>query len=467
MNTNWSGGAAPAIGDDVVINATGNNFTTVDNIASLSLNSLALTYTVGGTLTVSSPLVVTGTMTVSNAPGTVSSVSIGNGTGTPALNATVMSLSQSLFTLTERVTLTGRNAASTSDGSYTFLSLAGGSGTLAMTNNSAVGTGVTLAAGDRNRADGTAVNFTLVRGNVSNSGGVVTIVQRTPTGAGGSVITGTITGNFSMTQGAANRGSTLILEAPVSASGTNSSRLVVGGNFTASGASLATGSGTSTAVPAGEVFIGSLATVEGTAGLGNGGPAGYLQLNGANNSIGLGVNIYAPIRVGNGTNAATLELLADQTHVFSPLTVNANATLDLNGHALHMTGTLGSAQNLTLLPGSTLVISATSSAGFNAVTGVGAMAYSGTLKIEMESFTLAPGDYDLFDFSSFSGDFASLDFSASPGYSGTFDASTGVLSLVPEPSIFTLGLTAAMVVTLGSRRRRQGVPRLSQSMERR
>lgn len=85
---------------------------------------------------------------------------------------------------------------------------------------------------------------------------------------------------------------------------------------------------------------------------------------------------------------------------------------------------------------------------FDAVNVTGSLAYGGTLVISLDTATAVIGDYDLFNFASQAGTFSAINF-LTPGSAGTFNHSTGVLtvSAIPEPSavaFLTLTLTAAV-----------------------
>lgn len=94
------------------------------------------------------------------------------------------------------------------------------------------------------------------------------------------------------------------------------------------------------------------------------------------------------------------------------------------------------------------------------LTGAGALTYGGTLTVNLNGTTPAAGTtYDLFDFATETGTFSAINVTnGGSSFGGTFDYTTGVLTLtaVPEPSTWTGG-----VLTLGAlgycvRRRKAG-----------
>jgi hypothetical protein len=86
----------------------------------------------------------------------------------------------------------------------------------------------------------------------------------------------------------------------------------------------------------------------------------------------------------------------------------------------------------------------------------GALTYNGTLQIQLQSGYLPTvgTQVDLFDAGSETGTFSGITFN-NPAYAGSMNYSTGVLTILPEPSSAALVLLGCLGLMTRSRRRRE------------
>ena len=178
--------------------------------------------------------------------------------------------------------------------------------------------------------------------------------------------------------------------------------------------------------------------------------AGNADVNGAGSILNLGGNT---MTLTGGSVLTVGGTLGGNGTVAGAVVIVSGGTLSPGNSPGLLT--LGS---LVLDSGSTSVmqLEAITARGstYDAVDVTGALTYGGTLSITLNPATAVAGNYDLFDFSSQTGTFFAINFVDS-GAAGTFDYTTGILSLtsVPEPSTWALlafSLTTVMIL----RRRR-------------
>lgn len=171
------------------------------------------------------------------------------------------------------------------------------------------------------------------------------------------------------------------------------------------------------------------------------------------------------LAVGDGTGAATLKLTAsagnyeftnglaikNNSNLQAVGTVAGAATVESGaGFSVSTSGTIADvtfSNGLTLAAGSASYFDIASLASFDLAQG-SAVSFGGVLNL---AFTGSPTDNDqfkLFNFTSYSGNFSSVSSSGlGGGQSALFDASTGIVTVVPEPSsmvlcVLGLGLSA-------------------------
>lgn len=164
------------------------------------------------------------------------------------------------------------------------------------------------------------------------------------------------------------------------------------------------------------------------------------------------------LAVGDGTGAATLKLTASAGNYefTNGLTIKNNSNLEAVGtvagsttvesgadFSVNTSGTIGEvtfSNGLTLAAGSAAYFDIASLGSFDLAEG-SSVNFGGVLNL---TFTGSPADNDqfkLFDFTSYSGNFSSVSSSGlGGGQSALFDASTGIVTVVPEPSSMVLCL---------------------------
>lgn len=160
----------------------------------------------------------------------------------------------------------------------------------------------------------------------------------------------------------------------------------------------------------------------------------------------------------NATNAGTMLVQAQGT-LSGTGRVTGGATIDGTLSPGQSPGLIAFGSNLTLNSSARAVMELNGYSrgiSYDAVNVFGSLKYGGILEIVfLEDFLPSVSDtFDFFDnYTSFEGDFAGIEFSKA-GYGGTFNTSTGVLTIttVPEPSTVLL-LVAGAAVALSMRRR--------------
>lgn len=190
------------------------------------------------------------------------------------------------------------------------------------------------------------------------------------------------------------------------------------------------------------------------------------SLNPSNGSVfvvGDGTGSPATLRLANATTA-----LSDGLRIASDGILEGANSASTRG-AVEMFGTLrpgGGSSTGTFDLATTTTLAATSILEFE-IAGLSsldrwissdALTFDGTLKLTLlGGFNPSPGDsFDLFDFSSATGSFATLDLAPlDPGlfWDTSALATTGTLSVIPEPSTMALAVTALAAVLVFRRRR--------------
>jgi autotransporter-associated beta strand protein len=168
------------------------------------------------------------------------------------------------------------------------------------------------------------------------------------------------------------------------------------------------------------------------------------------------INTNLSTTTGNSSNSAATVIGGNGT-LGGNLTVNG--ILAPGGDALD-TARFTVNGNLTLGGGSESVFQInglTDGTQFDAVTVGGSLTYGGTLTLNFGFAPVVGTTFDLFDFTSRAGtsEFSAINF-VNTGYAGTFDYTTGVLTVtaVPEPGAITLLAAGAAAFTVFGRRRR-------------
>jgi fibronectin-binding autotransporter adhesin len=171
--------------------------------------------------------------------------------------------------------------------------------------------------------------------------------------------------------------------------------------------------------------------------------AGTLLINGGSSGTPGAVNINSGgTLAGNGTVGGAVNVASGGT--FAP--GNSPGTLTLNN-------------NLTLASGSfsNFEVNGFTSGLFDlAMGGSGnqTVAFGGTLNVTFSGI-VSSGAITIFDFENYSGNFSALNcIGLGGGLTADFDETTGVLTVVPEPSTTALVLGAGILGLLASRRRR-------------
>lgn len=190
--------------------------------------------------------------------------------------------------------------------------------------------------------------------------------------------------------------------------------------------------------------------------------AGTLILTGNNTGVGE-IHVNGGILLVNGNNsAATGAVTVESLATLGGAGIIGGDTTIKSGGILspgNSPGTLHFTQDLELSDGATLVMEIASSDTYDRLMVGGLMTFNGVMQIAfLDGYLPELGrSFDLFDLQSIAGfsNFDSIVFNA-PGYSGTFDPETGLLSInaVPEPSIMVLTVCAGATFAAVRRRSR-------------
>ena len=354
-----------------------------------------------------------------------------------------------------------------------------GGGTLFLTNAANAFTGpFTISGGVVNAA-------TLANVNTNSSigrGGVVAFAGDLVLDGGTLQYTGTVAATT-------NRYYTLTTNGGgFDASGTSTGSLTFSGAMTASGTSggqtftlTGTGSGTSAGTLSGTINNGAGTNVTSLSKTG----AGIWTLSAANTYTGVttisaGTLVLSStgtiasssgVNLGTSGSQGTLDLTAKSGFTFGVgQTVSGYGTINIGGTGKivtvngniapgNSTGVIAVNGDLTLAGTTTMELLNASQAagtGFDQINASGILAYGGVLSIDVTPGTTTLGAYNLFDFASRSGSttFSAINF-LDVGAAGTFDYSTGILTLtaVPEPSTWAL-LAFSLTTVMVMRRRR-------------
>jgi autotransporter-associated beta strand protein len=189
--------------------------------------------------------------------------------------------------------------------------------------------------------------------------------------------------------------------------------------------------------------------------------AGTLLING-NNSAATGTVTVASLATLGGNGTIGGNVIVSGTGTLAPGTaIDSTSTLTLNSTNLtlnHVNARVG------------LDITGIAAGEFDRVVGINLLTMNGDITITLDG-TYGAASWDLFDFASKTGNFDSITLTGSyngtltrtgeiwssadiGGQAWTFDQTTGVLSVVPEPSTAALLFGAAAAMGLAGRRRR-------------
>jgi autotransporter-associated beta strand protein len=169
--------------------------------------------------------------------------------------------------------------------------------------------------------------------------------------------------------------------------------------------------------------------------------AGTLALSGGGSIAGsliISIGGGATLNVASGLILGAVHVLTGDGTVQGNLTVNGRLA---PGSGI---GVLTCNNNVTLQPGSTMVMELNSSLGTNDQLRVGgALAYAGTLHLTNLSGNLAGGEtFKLFDAASSSGNFSAVNGSPGAGLDWKFDPASGVLTIYSTiPANLAFGVT--------------------------
>jgi len=189
---------------------------------------------------------------------------------------------------------------------------------------------------------------------------------------------------------------------------------------------------------------------------------GVLTFSGTNSYEGA-TTVSAGTLLVNGSMTATSSVtVALGATLGGSGTINADTTINGNLSPGNSPGLLifndvgVGVADLTLAgtANSTFEINGTSRGfSYDAVDVEGLITYGGTLTLDFGFTPLISDTFNLFDFTSQTGSFSSVNFVDS-GYAGTFDGTTGILSLsaIPEPGTFAM-LLGGLGLLAGRRRR--------------
>jgi autotransporter-associated beta strand protein len=445
--TTTVGDVTVAAGKTVTVTAAG----TLSNPA----GSLVATYDIGdnATLTWSGQNVSSnsGAGFIKNGNGTWNRGSGGGGnyTGGFTLNAGTVSVTGQRGFGTAALTVNGGTINSSGSSTFSVNSIAiGGNFTFTGSGNDIYTADVSLGGATRTITNSSTGNRTF-SGIISGSSGVGLIFNGTgnTTLSGANTYTGTTTingGTLSLNSTNALQNSTL----DTGASGSQAVNFIVAGTNTYNLGGLAGSDNLS--LGANTISVGSnnqTTTYSGVISSSTGG----LAKTGSGSLILTGANTYA-----GGTTVSEGTLRVNGTHA-SAITVSSGATLGGNGTVSGLV-TLNSGANLT--PGnsvgnlnlnggltlnstSTLTMEIDGGSAFDTINvGSGSLTYAGTLSLVFGYTPAVNATYQLFTGTSVAGatgNFASLTFN-NPEYQGTFNPTSGVLTLtaIPEPKTWAL-----------------------------
>lgn len=347
---------------------------------------------------------------------TISSL-IANGSGTGSLTKS----GAGTMRLTNQNTYTGVTRV-TGGGLLEFTSVAdGGTASAIGASSSAAGNLQILNSSGISYLGGTASTDRLFQVGDSTNADTITVSAN-----GSGAINFTNTG--SLTYGTTNQIRTLVL------SGTNTGANTLSAKIDNNGSSAVsltkTGDGTWILAGANNTYTGAT-TVS----------AGTLLVNGASNGT-------SAFTVGNGAT------LGGSGTIAGNVTINSGGILSPGQSAGLLT-----VGNLNLANGSfsgfELFSLGTRGVNYDAINVTGSLTYGGSLIIDVDMATIGLGDYALVNFTSQSGTFSAINF-LQAGVDGTFDYSTGVLTLtaIPEPSTWALICVGLAALAFARRCRR-------------
>jgi len=392
-----------------------------------------------------------------NAAGALSIVVNTSGTG-------LTTFSNSLNIFSGGVTVSGGVAVASS-----------GTSAVAATNG-ALGKGATLINGGR--LDSTAANALLGSSTVSMSSGELraTVANALATAAPVSLSGGTlrgfnaattnfgggtfnVTGNTTVVNDRSASGSSAINHTFGTAlSVTNSQLNVTSNNYTGGtatsgfGAGSLSGNATLNVTDSGAASVLELTSLD-VSGSGNAiaGGNGTVSVSGVTTVSGTGtLLVNGNLTATGGVTVSTGGTLGGSGIITGAVTVDGNLAPG-NSPGLLTTGdlTLNSGANSTFQ-----IDGLTRGTQYDAVNVIGVLTMGGTLTLDFGFTPQVTDTFDLFNFTSQTGSFSSVVFVDS-GFAGTFDASTGILSLsaIPEPSTYAMLLGGLGLLTFLRRRR--------------
>lgn len=390
-------------------------------------------------------------ITHNNGLGFAGAMAVGESAGTTTISdGGTVDLTGNL-TVNEIVTLSGGNLINSQAGSTA--TLANGIAGIQFTSSGSayVGTAVTISGGGGTGATATS---TVLTGTFTPLGAVTSVTLTN--GGSGYTDAGSIV--VSKSGGGTGFAASAVISS-VTLSGTNNTiggdgNIAVASVIGGTGGFTKVGTGTATFRAAANTYSGKTDISEGT-----------LVLSAANNNIAnstqINVGSSGVLNVAGVTGGFTLasgQSITGSGTIVGAFTVGSGATLAPGNSP----GTLTFDNNLTLSAGSTsnFEINGLTTGLYDLVQGGSGsqnVTFDGTLNLNFEAGFATIGTVKIFDFETYSGLFSAVNSSGlAGGYTASFNALTGEVTVVPEPSTWVLlGLGLSVVVWRTRSRRRQ------------